>query len=174
MISGLCLLMLASRRQITMFCLVGVLIVNKMLYELIQLYTKNGLEKLTKIITGKVGYIIMIVVMLGLSYHFYEPKQDDDYIDESTYPVQACDYILGNIDLGKARFYNEYNYGSYMIYRGIPVFMILEQIYMHQNLVEKKMTYSWILSIHLVLENFMKIHLKNMILHMLSPIKIQK
>ena len=123
MISGLCLLMLASRRQITMFCLVGVLIVNKMLYELIQLYTKNGLEKLTKIITGKVGYIIMIVVMLGLSYHFYEPKQDDDYIDESTYPVQACDYILGNIDLGKARFYNEYNYGSYMIYRGIPVFI---------------------------------------------------
>lgn len=50
-------------------------------------------------------------------------KINDSYIDESTYPVQACDYILNNIDLGQARFYNEYNYGSYMLYRGIPVFI---------------------------------------------------
>ena len=123
MIGGLCWLMLASRRQITMFCLIGVFIVNKMICGLFELYTKNGLEKLTRIMTGKVGYIIMIVVMLALSYHFYEPKQDDEYIDESDYPVQACDYIIQNIDLGEARFYNEYNYGSYMIYRGIPVFI---------------------------------------------------
>ena len=123
MIGGLCWLMLVSRRQITMFCLIGVFIVNKMICGLFELYTKNGLEKLTRIMTGKVGYIIMIVVMLALSYHFYEPKQNDDYIDESAYPVQACDYIIQNIDLGKARFYNEYNYGSYMIYRGIPVFI---------------------------------------------------
>ena len=123
MIGGLCILMLASRRQITMFCLIGVLIVNKMICGLLELYTKNGLERLTKMIASKVGYIVMILVMLGLSYHFYEPKQNDEYIDETAYPVQACDYIIQKIDLGKARFYNEYNYGSYMIYRGIPVFI---------------------------------------------------
>lgn len=115
--------MLASRRQITMFCLVGVFIVNKMICGLFEIYTKDGLEKVTKTISGRVGYIVMIVIMLALSYHFYEPKKDDVYIDESDYPVQACDYILENIDLGTARFYNEYNYGSYMIYRGIPVFI---------------------------------------------------
>ena len=123
MIGGLCILMLASRRQITMFCLIGVLIVNRMICGLLELYTKNGLERLTKMITSKVGYIVMILVMLGLSYHFYEPKQNDEYIDETAYPVQACDYIIENVDLGNARFYNEYNYGSYMIYRGIPVFI---------------------------------------------------
>ena len=52
-----------------------------------------------------------------------EDKFDAKYVDESAYPVQACDYILENIDLGKAKFYNEYNYGSYMIFRGIPVFI---------------------------------------------------
>ena len=123
MIGGLCILMLASRRQITMFCLIGVLIVNKMICGLFEIYTKNGLEKLTKMIATKVGYILMICIMLYLSYYFYEPKQNDDYIDKAIYPVQACDYILENIDLGTARFYNEYNYGSYMIYRGIPVFI---------------------------------------------------
>ena len=123
MIGGLCLLMLASRRQMTMFCLIGVLVVNKMICGLFELYTKNGLERLTQMIASKVGYILMMVIMLALSYHFYEPKQNDEYIDESSYPVQACDYILENIDLGQAKFYNEYNYGSYMIYRGIPVFI---------------------------------------------------
>lgn len=123
MIGGLCYLMLASRRQVTMFCIIGVLVVNKMICGLMELYTKNGLEKAFKIVTTKVGYVLMICIMLLLSYHFYEPKIDDDYIDKSAYPVQACDYILQNIDLETARFYNEYNYGSYMIYRGIPVFI---------------------------------------------------
>ena len=123
MIGGLCILMFASRRQITMFCLIGVLIVNKMICGLFEIYTKDGLRRITKLMTGKVGYILIIAMMLGLSYHFYEPKQNDEYIDESAYPVRACDYILENIDLGQARFYNEYNYGSYMIYRGIPVFI---------------------------------------------------
>ena len=123
MIGGLCYLMLASRRQITMFCIVGVFIVNKMICELLKLYTKDGLARAFKIVTTKIGYVLMICIMLLLSYHFYEPKQDDDYIDESAYPVQACDYIIENIDLETARFYNEYNYGSYMIYRGIPVFI---------------------------------------------------
>ena len=123
MIGGLCYLMLASRRQVTMFCLIGVLVVNKMICGLLELYTKNGLEKTFKIVTTKVGYVLMILIMLGLSYHFYEPKEDDEYIDESDYPVQACDFILENIDLENARFYNEYNYGSYLIFRGIPVFI---------------------------------------------------
>ena len=123
MISGLCFLMFVSKRQVTMFYLIGVLVLNKMICALFELYTKNGLERLTKMITSKIGYIIMIIIVLTLSYDFYEPKQDDEYIDETTYPVEACDYIIQNIDLGKARFYNEYNYGSYMIYRGIPVFI---------------------------------------------------
>ena len=123
MIAGLCYLMLGSRRQVTMFCIIGVLVVNKMICGLLELYTKNGLEKAFKIVTTKVGYVLMILIMLGLSYHFYEPKEDDEYIDESDYPVQACDFILENIDLENAKFYNEYNYGSYLIFRGIPVFI---------------------------------------------------
>ena len=61
--------------------------------------------------------------MLGFSYHMGKDKIGNEIVDESAYPVQACDYILENIDLGKAKFYNEYNYGSYMLFRGIPVFI---------------------------------------------------
>ena len=123
MIGGLCYLMLASRRQVTMFCIIGVLVVNKMICGLIEIYTNNGLEKAYKKVANAIGYVIIISIVLGMSYYFYEPKQNDEYIDESAYPVQACDYILENIDITTARFYNEYNYGSYLIYRGIPVFI---------------------------------------------------
>ena len=124
MIAGLTYLMLSSRRQVTMFAIIGVLVLNKLICNLIeQYYGKDKLQKTFIKYCNKFVYLIMIVVMLWASYHFTEQKETDEYVDESTYPVQACDYILSNIDLGKARFYNEYNYGSYMIYRGIPVFI---------------------------------------------------
>ena len=40
----------------------------------------------------------------------YLSKKDDKYISESTYPVQACDFILENMDLNTVRFFNEYNW----------------------------------------------------------------
>ena len=58
-----------------------------------------------------------------MSLHFYKPKIGDQYVDETQYPVDASTYILENIDLSKARLYNEYNYGSYLLFRGIPVFI---------------------------------------------------
>ena len=123
MIGGLCYLMLATRRQVTMFALMGSVILNRMLMELIKIYTKENIEDAVKKLTKVVGILIISVIMLGFSYYMAKDKFDDTFIDETAYPVQACDYIIENIDLGKARFYNEYNYGSYMLFRGIPVFI---------------------------------------------------
>lgn len=126
MIGGLGYLMLMTKRQVTMFTLMGSFILNRLMLELIQTETKKDLKELTIQFNNLVTVPVMVVVtavMLGLSYHMSEDKFDDQYVDESAYPVQACDYILENIDLGKAKFYNEYNYGSYMIFRGIPVFI---------------------------------------------------
>ena len=123
MLSGLCYLMLMSRRQITMFALICSPILNRMLVELAKIYTKENLEQVVEKLTKVFAIIVISVIMLGLSYYEGKDKLDDTYIDETAYPVQACDYILENIDLKTARFYNEYNYGSYMIFRGIPVFI---------------------------------------------------
>ena len=126
MIGGLGYLMLMTKRQVTMFTLMGSFILNRLMLELIQTETKKDLKELTIQFNNLVTVPVMVVVtavMLGLSYHMAEDKFDDQYVDESAYPVQACDYILENIDLGKAKFYNEYNYGSYLLYKGVPVFI---------------------------------------------------
>ena len=118
MLGGLCYLMLMTKRQVTMFVLICSFIV-----ELVDNYTKEDLKKLTDNLVKLPVIIIVIAVMLGFSYHMGKDKIGNKIVDESAYPVQACDYILENIDLGKAKFYNEYNYGSYMLFRGIPVFI---------------------------------------------------
>ena len=73
--------------------------------------------------TKPIVSLFVIVLIVFFSYKMIKPKLDDEYISKTSYPVEACDFILENVDLGKARFYNEYNYGSYMLFRGIPVFI---------------------------------------------------
>ena len=50
-------------------------------------------------------------------------KHNTEYINETEYPTKACDYIISELDYKNIRIYNEYNYGSYLMYRGIPVFI---------------------------------------------------
>ena len=124
MIGGLAFLMLQSRRQSTMFVLIGSIILNKMIYELIETYLKKGIEKkIINEVTTKAGAFVIIALTLGASLHFISEKKDNNFVDESTYPVSACDYILANIDIENSKFYNDYNFGSYMLFRGIPVFI---------------------------------------------------
>ena len=143
MIGGLCYLMLMSRRQLSMFVLVGSIVLNRLICDMIKRYYKEPKDEKFKELRNKLAFLGMIIIMSIMSYHFAEEKSGDHYIDETTYPVQACDYILNNIDLGTAKFYNEYNYGSYMIYRGIPVFIDSRADLYAPEFSEKKRTYLW-------------------------------
>lgn len=123
MISGLCYLMFSTRRQTSMFVLIGSVSLTRMIIDLISRYTKDGLEEAEKT-SRHIGVIISLtILMLCFSLDSIQPKFDDEYVNSNAYPVVACDYILENIDLKDIRFYNEYNYGSYMLFRGIPVFI---------------------------------------------------
>lgn len=106
-----------------MFVLMGSFILNRWMVQLINTYTKAKEDEMLEKMLNLAGVIIITIATLALSYYFAKDKFDDKYVDESTYPVQASDFILENIDLETARFYNEYNYGSYLLYRGIPVFI---------------------------------------------------
>lgn len=123
MLSGLCYLMFSTRRQFSIFVLICSVILTKFIVDLINTYTKKGIKEFEEAFRN-VLVVISLTVLIGLmSYDAVKPKLDDKFVDSESYPVEACDYILENIDLSKARFYNEYNYGSYMLFRGIPVFI---------------------------------------------------
>ena len=123
MIAGLAYLMLSSRRQLSMLILMGSVVLTRLLIDLLKRYTKNGLEELEKTFKNIAVVIALTFLVAIWSYSYAKPKIDDKFVNSNSYPVEACDFILENIDLENARFYNEYNYGSYMLFRGIPVFI---------------------------------------------------
>lgn len=124
MITGLCYLMFATRRQLSMLTLIGSVVLTRLIVEMIQIYTKNNGLKEFEEAFKHIGVVISLVILIGiLGYDNIKPRLDDKFVDSKSYPVEACDYILENIDLSTAKFYNEYNYGSYMLFRGIPVFI---------------------------------------------------
>ena len=124
MITGLCCLMFATRRQLSMLTLIGSVVLTRLIVEMIQIYTKNNGVKEFEEAFKHIGVVISLVVLIGImGYDNIKPRLDDKFVDSKSYPVEACDYILENIDLSTAKFYNEYNYGSYMLFREIPVFI---------------------------------------------------
>ena len=122
-ISGLTLLMFSSRRQASMFALIGSVAFTRMTTSLISEYIDCNVKDLVKKWFNKFTGFVMIAVMLILCVHFYKDIKDDEYISESSYPVDASTWILNNLDVENIRLFNEYNYGSYLLYRGIPVFI---------------------------------------------------
>lgn len=123
MLGGLTILSLMSRRQTSIFVIVCGFIFAKMITALLEKYDQKGTEILAKFMTNILGKILTILIVILLSFVMYKGKIDDDYVNEASYPVQAANYILDNLDLDEIRLFNEYNYGSYLLYRGIPVFI---------------------------------------------------
>lgn len=123
MLGGLAFLMLYSKRQTSMFAIMCSVILTRMLVEASENYFKGFNKKALQVFTTKLGMYSIIVIVLIISFTFIKDKKNAAIIDESSYPVAACDYILENINIKNMRLYNDYNFGSYILYRGIPVFI---------------------------------------------------
>ncbi len=123
MIAGLTLLAFMSIRHTALFAIFGGLIFAKLVTTLIEKYDKDGTENLMKFTTTFLGKILTILIVILLSVLMYRNKIGNKYVNTSSYPVEASDYILENLDIENIRLFNEYNYGSYLLFRGIPVFI---------------------------------------------------
>ena len=122
MIAGLCYLMFSSRRQSSMFVLIGSVVLNRMIIQMLEIYGICKAKDLVKVINVFTIVLTTFVILL-MSKHFYKGKDKESYISEKTYPVQASEWILENLDVKNIKLFNEYNYGSYLLYKGIPVFV---------------------------------------------------
>ena len=128
MLGGLLLLSLMSRRQYSMLVIIGVMPFTKLVCNFLDKYDKNGIDEFTNMMVSWKGKIVTIALIVFFSFSIYSTKKDNEYINASTYPVDAADFILaqeehGDLDFNTMKMYNDYNYGSYLLYRGIPVFI---------------------------------------------------
>ena len=123
MLFGLIFLSFMSRRQISMLFIIGIYIFAKFLNYLVEKYDKEGCKRAINMANTLIGRTITISIVILVSVCFVREKMNDKFINEKKYPVEASTWILENLDIKNMHLYNEYNYGSYLLYRGIPVFI---------------------------------------------------
>lgn len=123
MIGGLLFLSFMSRRQTSMFILIGNTVLIRLIQAFLNKYDKILTDKAEHAMTTMIGKIVTCAIVLFISFNTLKPKVDDKIVNDSSYPVEASNYILENLDVQNIKLYNEYNYGSYLLYRGIPVFI---------------------------------------------------
>ena len=123
MLAGLVFMAFMSRRQISLLVLIGGFIFAKLVNALVKKYDPDGCAELTRLMTTWIGRLVTILIVCIFSLSLFMPKRNNKFINTASYPVEAADWILENLDVENMRLYNEYNYGSYLLFRGIPVFI---------------------------------------------------
>ena len=123
MLGGLTVLTFMSRRQESMFIVICLPIFVRLVTAFLNKYDTKAIEKMTKAITSVCGVIITICTILILSMFMYNTRYKDEYVSSSSYPVQASEWIIENLNLEEIKLYNEYNFGSYLLHKEIPVFI---------------------------------------------------
>jgi len=121
MLAGLSLLTIMTRRQASMLFLIGAVILNRIIIGVIA--KEEKIKKLEKYASKMIGIIVVSVTVIIIAIFQYKPKINDEYVNQDSYPVQASVWIKENLNLEEIKLYNEYNYGSYLLYQDIPVFI---------------------------------------------------
>ncbi|MCI9063112.1 MAG: hypothetical protein HFJ17_00660 [Clostridia bacterium] len=124
MLGGLTYLMFSTRRQSSMFALICSVILTRLVIQLLDLYGIKQIKgKAKKYINAFIVFLLLGTVVIAFSINNIKKKQNAEYINKETYPVEATEWILNNLDVKNIKLYNEYNYGSYLAFKGIPVFI---------------------------------------------------
>ena len=128
MLGGLILLTFYSKRQSSILVIIGSICMNRLIFNWMNSWIEDIDDKMVNSLTTLFGGFMISSIVIVLSLMMYKPKKNAEYIDTKMYPVEMSEYILqyfeeNNTDMTEVKLYNEYNYGSYLLYKGIPVFI---------------------------------------------------
>lgn len=87
---------------------------------------ENILKKIKNIpknILSVKGMVYPILIILIIMLTGYRNIIVQNYVDEQEYPVKAAEWINENLDKENMRLYNDFNYGSYLLFKDIKVFI---------------------------------------------------
>lgn len=121
---GLIVLTFMSRRQLSMVLFIGVFALNNIISDFIRMYDdEEDFQNMKYYITTWIGQLISYALVTIVTVCLLLKAKDTKIVNDASYPVEACDYIVNNLDIDNIKLFNDYNYGSYLMYRGIPVFI---------------------------------------------------
>lgn len=119
MMAGLLLMTFMSLRHISFLGIIG-------MFYLCRLVCNIGYIKDNKVFDFELpnyGLFVILVTIVITSGFVYNINSDADFINTNIYPVSMVNYMKRNMNMDKVKLYNEYDFGSYLILRDIPVYI---------------------------------------------------
>ena len=123
MLGGLTYLMFATRRQQSMFVLIGSVAFTRIVTDFLKRSLYASVDQIDEKLINRFTVFVIIAIIIIWGIHYFKERKNEDFIDKKAYPVEASEWILNNLDVKNIKLFNEYNYGSYLLYKGIPVFI---------------------------------------------------
>ena len=123
LLGGLMFLTIMTRRQMSLLFFVGIFVINKILAEIIEVQDKEGTKEILKYFTHIIGKIIIYAIFVAFMVISLKKIEKVDIVSSKDYPVEATKYIKENLDVNSIKLFNEYNFGSYLLFEDIPVFI---------------------------------------------------
>ena len=128
MFAGTLYLSLKARRQVSLVVIMGMPLLCKFISSFFEKYDNKLCNKLKGFATSIIGLIVVVVSVTLIGNDLYKDKKDEQYVDANSYPVKAVEFLYKYMEENQIKpedlhLYNEYNYGSYLLLKGIPVFI---------------------------------------------------
>lgn len=123
MLAGMSILAIVSYKQFPIFWIGIMCILNKLISMVINNDFKEKIISIfEKILKPKaVVFGVMIAIIIALCG--YKNLANQNYVDTKAYPVAAVKWMKENLDVKYIRLFNDFNYGSYLLFQDIPVFI---------------------------------------------------
>jgi len=123
LILGLSLMSIMSIRHISLLALIGSICLARTFSLFLDYFELNFDNIILKFLSKKWVIITSYVIVITFSSFMLKMQNNKDFVDKKLYPVDAVNYIKENIDISNMRIFNEYNFGSYLLFNDIPVFI---------------------------------------------------
>ena len=128
MFAGTMFLSFKARRQVSLVLIMGMPLLAKFISSFFEKYDDKLCKMLKEMATSIIGVVVVAACVTLIGKDLYGDKKEEKYVDSASYPVEATEFLTkymieNNISADDLHLYNEYNYGSYLLLQGIPVFI---------------------------------------------------
>jgi hypothetical protein len=123
LVLGLIIMTITSGRYVYLLVLLGSYVICDLITQALNMLISDDMVQLENILSKKIGIVTLLFLVSIFSINNILKIKNDDFVDESLYPVGAVNYILRELDYKNIRIFNSYNNGSYLMLNDIPVFI---------------------------------------------------
>ena len=124
MISGLTLMSLMAIRSFAYLLIIGSFVISNYLGKINKRISINTKNKLNDIFKRKSELLTILICFIAAgTYLCYLNNTKTEFIAPDTYPIQATEYIKNELNDKDIHLFNNYDFGSYLLYNDVKVFI---------------------------------------------------